>query len=135
MDQAKAAAQMGRRIQRSLMKTEMKAAMSRGKIQYPRTQRDWKKLLLICGRLVIAFCDQEETERKGGHFAAEQLGIERYDDRAEPYDDEYTGEDLERLLGGCYRWCCTSVAVKQMAAASRTIRREQDSEGEAELWA
>lgn len=45
MDQAKAAAQMGRRIQRSLMKTEMKAAMSRGKIQYPRTQRDWKKLL------------------------------------------------------------------------------------------
>lgn len=44
-DQANAAPQTGRRIQRSRTKTETRAARARGKMQYPRTHNDWKKLL------------------------------------------------------------------------------------------
>lgn len=36
---------MGNRIHSNLMNTEMKAAMLIGKMQYPRTQSDWKNEL------------------------------------------------------------------------------------------
>lgn len=42
----------------------------------------------------------EKARRDNSHFAAEQLRIQRNDDRAKPDDDEDAGEDGEGLFGG-----------------------------------
>lgn len=52
-DQPNAPAQIGRRIHSILTKSATNAAMSSGKIQYPRTQSDCKKLLCNC-RIILA---------------------------------------------------------------------------------
>lgn len=75
------------------------------------------------------------------HLAAEQLCVERDDDRAKPDNDEDAGEDREGLVGGS---CAEDVICAEErgqnsldpdpnSSLARTIGREEDSESQAEL--
>lgn len=98
-----------------------------------------------CSRACPARSGWGSRERKArdAHFAAEELGVERDDDRAGPDDDEDAGEDRERLVGrgcagGAHRAArrARSVSLTQLArrrVSPRTVGRQEDGERQAEL--
>jgi hypothetical protein len=117
MHHAQAPNAIGARTHMMRTKQAMRAAMSSGAMQYPRTQRPWKNDLDPSQVWIWPW-----GQKMNVHSAAEKLGLDRYDERADGDNDYYACEYCKRVRGRGLGWSFGQSRYSRSAVKESDVR-------------